>query len=80
MYSRRMGAVYSSLSFISLVTGSTNGKFKDLFTKAKQIHEKYGPFDVHLCTGNFFGPDTSEEDIQELISDKIDGKKLPGDN
>jgi hypothetical protein len=56
----------------SLVTGSTNGKFKELFTKAKQIHEKYGPFDVHLCTGNFFAEDTSEEVIQELISDKID--------
>ncbi|KAL7319549.1 hypothetical protein PS15m_002681 [Mucor circinelloides] len=61
-----------SSSIKVLVTGSTNGKFKDLFTKAKQIHEKYGPFDVHLCTGNFFGPDTSEEDIQELISDKTD--------
>lgn len=60
--------------FSSLVTGSTNGKFKDLFTKAKQIHEKYGPFDVHLCTGNFFSSETTEEDIQELISDKIEGK------
>ncbi|KAI7885473.1 CwfJ C-terminus 1-domain-containing protein-like protein [Mucor mucedo] len=55
-----------------LVTGSTNGKFKEMFTKAKQIHEKYGPFDVHLCTGNFFGSDTTEETIQELIQDKID--------
>ncbi|KAI8062980.1 hypothetical protein BDF21DRAFT_428427 [Thamnidium elegans] len=55
-----------------LVTGSTNGKFKDLFTKAKQIHEKYGPFDVHLCTGNFFNADTNEEDIQELLDNKID--------
>jgi len=51
-----------------------------LFAKAKQIHEKYGPFDVHLCTGNFFGPDTSDEDIQELISDKIDGRNLLEDN
>ncbi|CAO3622360.1 unnamed protein product [Mucor hiemalis] len=40
-----------------LVTGSTNGQFKELFAKAKQIHEKY---------------DTSEEFIQELISNQID--------
>lgn len=58
----------------SLVTGSTNGKFKEVFAKAKQIHEKYGPFDVHLCTGNFFSPDTPEQDIHELISNKIDSK------
>ncbi|CEP11700.1 hypothetical protein [Parasitella parasitica] len=55
-----------------LVTGSTNGNFKDLFSKAKQIHEKYGPFDFHLCTGNFFGADAKEDDIGELINNKIE--------
>lgn len=60
------------LPLIRLVTGSANGRFKELFAKAKQIHEKYGPFDVHLCTGNFFDSDTTEESIQELITNQID--------
>jgi hypothetical protein len=45
-----------------------------LFAKAKQIHEKYGPFDLHLCTGNFFSAQDEQEDIQELLDNKIDGK------
>ncbi|KAI8990165.1 CwfJ C-terminus 1-domain-containing protein-like protein [Pilobolus umbonatus] len=55
-----------------LVTGSTNSKIKDLFGKAKQINEKYGPFDVHFCVGNLFSNETSEETIEELINGKID--------
>ncbi|KAG0745016.1 hypothetical protein G6F66_008904 [Rhizopus arrhizus] len=55
-----------------LVTGSTNGKFRELFTKAKQIHEKYGPFDVHLCIGDFFAPDTENEAIEDLINGNIE--------
>jgi hypothetical protein len=68
---------YSLIFRSSLVTGSTNGNFRELFAKAKQIHEKYGPFDVHLCTGNFFGTDTSEESIQALIGNQIDGTTRP---
>jgi hypothetical protein len=45
-----------------------------LFTKAKQIHEKYGPFDVHLCIGDFFAPDTENEAIEDLINGNIEGK------
>lgn len=56
-----------------MVTGSTNGNFKELFTKAKQIHEKYGPFDVHLCIGNFFDSNMSEESIQPLLKNEIEG-------
>ena len=55
------------------MTGSTNGKFADMFNKVKTIHEKYGPFDVHLCTGNFFAPETEESTINDLLSNKIDG-------
>ncbi|KAI8334131.1 hypothetical protein BD560DRAFT_44472 [Blakeslea trispora] len=54
-----------------LVTGSAHGQFKALFAKVKQIHEKYGPFQVHLCVGDFFGPDTSS--IQELLDNQIEG-------
>ncbi|KAI8142700.1 CwfJ C-terminus 1-domain-containing protein-like protein [Fennellomyces sp. T-0311] len=55
-----------------LVTGSTNGKFADMFGKVKTIHEKYGPFDVHLCTGNFFTPDADESSINQLLNNQID--------
>lgn len=59
----------------SLVTGSTNGKFKELFSKAAQIHQKYGPFDVHLCTGNFFGEEDNEEFLNDLINNKVESKE-----
>ncbi|KAI8047575.1 CwfJ C-terminus 1-domain-containing protein-like protein [Gilbertella persicaria] len=55
-----------------LVTGSTYGKFKELFTKVKQIHEKYGPFHVHLCTGDFFDADTPQASIDALLHHQID--------
>ncbi|KAG1448179.1 hypothetical protein G6F56_009019 [Rhizopus delemar] len=50
-----------------LVTGSTNGQFRELFAKAKQLHEKYGPFEVHLCVGDFFGPNLDHEVLEDLI-------------
>ncbi|CAO3694451.1 unnamed protein product [Rhizopus microsporus] len=55
-----------------LVTGSTNSQFRELFAKAQQINEKYGPFDMHLCVGNFFAPNTANEIIEDLISNKIE--------
>ncbi|KAG2217557.1 hypothetical protein INT45_006724, partial [Circinella minor] len=55
-----------------LVTGSTNSKFADVFNKVKTIHQKYGPFDVHICTGNFFAQETDESAINDLLNNKID--------
>lgn len=56
----------------SLVTGSANGKHAELFGKIKTLHEKYGPFDVVLSTGNFFSEDPNA-DLGDLFGNKIDG-------
>ncbi|KAJ8658670.1 hypothetical protein O0I10_005710 [Lichtheimia ornata] len=54
-----------------LVTGSANGKHAELFGKIKTLHEKYGPFDVVLSTGNFFSEDPNA-DLGDLFGNKID--------
>ncbi|KAI8373000.1 CwfJ C-terminus 1-domain-containing protein-like protein [Radiomyces spectabilis] len=54
-----------------LVTGSVNGRFTELFDKAKTINNKYGPFDVLLCTGNFFN-ETSDIETNALLQGVID--------
>ncbi|KAJ2962797.1 hypothetical protein NQZ79_g2046 [Umbelopsis isabellina] len=62
-----------------LVVGSVNGKFTELFTKAKAINSKHGPFEVLLCTGNFFGPEETTEDLSKLLNNEIDGNiPIPG--
>ncbi|XP_054278247.1 CWF19-like protein 1 [Macrosteles quadrilineatus] len=45
-----------------LVCGDVNGKFKTLFSRVEKVNKKNGPFDLLLCVGNFFGPNTSEEE------------------
>ncbi|KAJ3126203.1 hypothetical protein HK101_005798, partial [Irineochytrium annulatum] len=52
----------NSFTFIhSLVVGAVNGAFDTLFKKVAAVNKKHGPFDVVLCTGDFFGPSRSEE-------------------
>lgn len=58
------------------MTGSVNGQFRQVFDKIKTIHEKYGPFDVLLCVGDFFGQDLTDSQLQDLLSDRIDSKLI----
>ncbi|KAL0096918.1 hypothetical protein J3Q64DRAFT_1039756 [Phycomyces blakesleeanus] len=55
----------SQQSIKVLVIGSVNSRFAETFKKVSSINNKHGPFDVLLCTGNFF---QSENDESELIS------------
>ncbi|KAI8811307.1 CwfJ C-terminus 1-domain-containing protein-like protein [Cladochytrium replicatum] len=39
-----------------LVTGAVRGNYKAFFSKVASIHAKHGPFELLLCTGDFFDP------------------------
>ncbi|GAB1609733.1 CWF19-like protein 1 [Argonauta hians] len=43
-----------------LVSGDVEGNFKALFSRVANIQKKNGPFDLLLCTGDFFGKDKEE--------------------
>jgi hypothetical protein len=68
--------VFVFLLYISLVTGSVEGHFTDFFDKIASTNEKYGPFDMLLCTGNFFATDTPST-TDDLIHGKVKGKSNP---
>ena len=55
------------------MVGSANGKFTELFSKVKSINAKHGPFDVLLCTGNFFGKEVTNSDLEKLLNNEIEG-------
>ena len=38
-----------------LIAGSVHGKLKDLFKRVAAVNKSNGPFDLLLCTGDFFG-------------------------
>ncbi|RKP39624.1 CwfJ C-terminus 1-domain-containing protein-like protein [Dimargaris cristalligena] len=42
-----------------LVVGSVQGQFSKFFKKVGAIHRKNGPFDLVLCTGDFFGAEST---------------------
>ncbi|KAJ3406521.1 hypothetical protein HDV05_005964 [Chytridiales sp. JEL 0842] len=56
-----------------LVIGALNGNFKQAFAKASSINSKHGPFDMLLCTGDFFGPPSTESEaaIKSLLAGEI---------
>lgn len=63
-----------------MTVGSAFGFIRDLFTKVKAIDAKHGKFDLVLCTGDFFGPvntsdDVSsvEDDTSKLLSGELEG-------
>ncbi|CCM03628.1 uncharacterized protein FIBRA_05772 [Fibroporia radiculosa] len=45
-----------------LTVGSAAGSIRELFTKIKAINAKHGPFNLVLCTGDFFGLPKDEGD------------------
>jgi hypothetical protein len=62
----------------SLTVGSAEGSIKDLFAKVTTINAKHGPFDLVLCTGDFFGqPGTVAErgaiDMKGLLDGTLAG-------
>ncbi|EAU88727.2 nuclear protein [Coprinopsis cinerea okayama7 len=59
-----------------LTVGSAVGSISQLFAKVRGINAKHGPFDLLLCTGDFFGPVTSDEDedkVEDEVSQLLDG-------
>ena len=38
-----------------LIAGSVHGKLKDLYKRVAAVNKSNGPFDLLLCTGDFFG-------------------------
>lgn len=59
-----------------LVSGSVEGQFSDFFEKIAATNSKHGPFDVLLCTGNFFATDAaSSSSLDDLVSGKVTGNK-----
>ncbi|KAF9161485.1 hypothetical protein DFQ26_004506 [Actinomortierella ambigua] len=55
-----------------LAVGSANGDLATLVSKVTTIHSKHGPFDMLFCTGNFFGTETSDELVSDLLAGKFD--------
>ncbi|KAG0018747.1 hypothetical protein BGZ80_006784 [Entomortierella chlamydospora] len=55
-----------------LVVGSANGDLTNLCSKVGTINSKHGPFDLLLCTGNFFAKETPMETIDNLLENKLD--------
>ncbi|KAG0242454.1 hypothetical protein BGW41_004183 [Actinomortierella wolfii] len=55
-----------------LAVGSANGDLATLVAKVTTIHSKHGPFDMLFCTGNFFGTETSDELVRDLLAGKFD--------
>lgn len=38
-----------------LIAGSVGGKIKDLYKRVAAVNNSNGPFDLLVCTGDFFG-------------------------
>jgi hypothetical protein len=58
-----------------LVSGSVEGQFSDFFEKIATTNSKHGPFDILLCTGNFFATDSASSSFDDLVSGKVTGNK-----
>ena len=44
-----------------LVFGSVDGKFSKFFKKVSNLNKKNGPFEMVICTGNFFSADCKKD-------------------
>uniref|UniRef100_A0A7E4W9E9 CN hydrolase domain-containing protein n=1 Tax=Panagrellus redivivus TaxID=6233 RepID=A0A7E4W9E9_PANRE len=66
-----------------LTVGDVNGRFQELLKRVKTIIAKSGPFDILLCVGEFFGPDSelnnrvANGDIQFPIATYVLGPCCP---
>lgn len=70
-------AVSKPDEFISLAVGSALGSINNLFSKVKAINAKHGPFELLLCTGDFFGPPgaaNESEEVDALLNGKLEGE------
>ncbi|KAG8958921.1 hypothetical protein FRC00_002149 [Tulasnella sp. 408] len=58
-----------------LAVGSALGSINNLFSKVKTINAKHGPFELLLCTGDFFGPPgaaNESEEVDALLNGKLE--------
>ncbi|KAK8756797.1 hypothetical protein V5799_000502 [Amblyomma americanum] len=55
-----------------LVCGDVKGQFDKLFDRVSTVNKKNGPFEMLLCVGDFFGPDTSR-----WLEYKLSNRKVP---
>jgi hypothetical protein len=42
------------------------GSISPLFDKMLAIHNKHGPFELALCVGDFFGPLSADNDLDDV--------------
>lgn len=51
------------------------GSIDTLFDKMTAIHEKHGPFNLALCTGDFFGPPGGDDggNAEKLLGGQLRG-------
>lgn len=57
-----------------LTVGPAVGSIRELFSKVKAIDAKHGKFELVLCVGDFFGPESEQEDeVRALLSGEIEG-------
>jgi hypothetical protein len=67
---------FNSVNATRLAVGSAAGSIRELFAKIKAIDAKHGKFDIVLCTGDFFGPTSSDDeksDLPHLLAGQLEG-------
>ncbi|KAJ2934947.1 hypothetical protein H1R20_g2137, partial [Candolleomyces eurysporus] len=57
-----------------LTVGSAVGSIRELFAKVKVIDAKHGKFDLLLCAGDFFGPLTEDDSVDDEVSQLLEGR------
>ncbi|RXW22335.1 hypothetical protein EST38_g3538 [Candolleomyces aberdarensis] len=57
-----------------LTVGSAVGSIRELFAKVKAIDAKHGKFDLLLCAGDFFGPLTEDDSVDDEVSQLLEGR------
>lgn len=63
------------LIVVRLVVGSAMGSIDTLFDKMSAIHKKHGPFNLALCTGDFFGSSGVDDrgNAEKLLGGQLQG-------
>jgi hypothetical protein len=46
-----------------LSVGAAHGSIRSLFAKIASLSAKHGPFDITLCTGDFFADNAELDDL-----------------
>ena len=78
-FPRSFSFIWLIVPCASLTVGSAVGSIGDLFAKVKAIDAKHGKFDFVLCTGDFFGVNSTDEnhvqdDAKKLLAGDLEGE------